>query len=124
MPRLVGRPRLYVDPEQLEAQFARKKLRLRGAVGPIRLGDVDVAALRERLRMSQAQFAMRFGFPVATLRHWERGDRKPRGPALTLLHVIDHNPPVALRAIMKAKARAQLARMPELPRSSPGDPRR
>ncbi|MDP1535173.1 MAG: helix-turn-helix domain-containing protein [Rubrivivax sp.] len=29
--------------------------------------------------MTQEQFAARFGFSVATLRHWERGDRSPHG---------------------------------------------
>ena len=42
---------------------------------------VDVAAVRGRLGYTQAQFAARFGVSVATLRHWERGDRNPQGPA-------------------------------------------
>ena len=42
--------------------------------------------------MTQEQFAARFGFSTATLRHWERGDRVPHGPALVLLNVIAHNP--------------------------------
>ena len=60
---------------------------------------VDVAELRRRLGMSQAKFARRFGFSVATLRHWEHGDRKPRGPALVLLNVIAHNHRVVLMAL-------------------------
>ncbi|HXC41649.1 MAG TPA: helix-turn-helix domain-containing protein [Burkholderiales bacterium] len=59
---------------------------------------VDVAALRHRIGMTQEQFAARFGVSVATLRHWERGDRTPQGPALVLLNVIAHNP----RAVMQA----------------------
>ena len=57
---------------------------------------VDVAHLRKRIGMTQTQFARRFGFPVATLRHWERGDRKPRGAALVLLNVIARNPRLVL----------------------------
>jgi len=53
---------------------------------------VDVAALHQRIGMTQEQFAARFGASVATLRHWESGDRKPQGPALILLNVIEHNP--------------------------------
>src|SRR5258706_15888315 len=49
-------------------------------------GPVNIVDLRRHLGMSQIRFAMRFGFPVATLRHWERGDRKPRGAALVLLN--------------------------------------
>ena len=46
---------------------------------------IDVSGLRERLGFTQEQFAARFGFSVATLRHWERGDRAPNGAALVLL---------------------------------------
>lgn len=47
---------------------------------------VDVARLRMSLGMTQTQFAQRFGFALPTLRHWEQGDRVPRGPALALLN--------------------------------------
>lgn len=60
---------------------------------------VDVKALRNRVAMTQEQFAARFGFSVATLRHWERGDRSPQGPALVLLNVIDKNPAAVLSAL-------------------------
>ena len=62
---------------------------------------IDVASIRVRLGMTQEQFAARFGFPVATLRHWERGDRKPQGAALVLLAVIDDEPRAVLRALAK-----------------------
>ncbi|WP_298233118.1 helix-turn-helix domain-containing protein [uncultured Azohydromonas sp.] len=60
---------------------------------------VDVAAVRHRVGMSQAQFAARFGFSVATLRHWERGDRSPQGPALVLLNLIQRDPAGVLRTL-------------------------
>ena len=60
---------------------------------------IDVKALRSRVEMTQEQFAARFGFSVATLRHWERGDRTPQGPALVLLNVIDKNPAAVLSAL-------------------------
>ena len=60
---------------------------------------VDVAAVRGRLGYTQAQFAARFGVSVATLRHWERGDRNPQGPALVLLNLIDRDPAGVLRAL-------------------------
>ncbi|MFN3543997.1 MAG: helix-turn-helix domain-containing protein [Thiobacillus sp.] len=61
--------------------------------------EVDVAALRKRLGLTQEQFAARFGFSVATLRHWERGDRKPQGAALVLLNLIDREPEAVMRAL-------------------------
>jgi len=60
---------------------------------------VDVAAVRGRLGFTQAQFADRFGFSVATLRHWERGDRSPQGATLVLLNLIDRDPKGVLKAL-------------------------
>jgi len=60
---------------------------------------VDVSALRQRMGMTQEQFAARFGFSVATLRHWERGDRTPQGASLVLLNVIKRAPD-AVRAAL------------------------
>ena len=61
--------------------------------------NVNVKAVRTKLSMTQEQFAARFGFSTATLRHWERGDRTPRGPALVLLNVIEHNPQAVIEAL-------------------------
>ena len=60
---------------------------------------VDVKAVREGLGMSQPEFAATFGISLGTLRHWERGDRKPRGPALVLLNVIAKEPKIVLKAL-------------------------
>jgi putative transcriptional regulator len=60
---------------------------------------VDVSALRQRMGMTQEQFAARFGFSVATLRHWERGDRSPQGAALVLLNVIKRAPDAVTAAL-------------------------
>ena len=60
---------------------------------------VDVKAVRAKVGMTQEQFAARFGFSAATLRHWERGDRSPRGPALVLLNVIERNPKAVIEAL-------------------------
>lgn len=60
---------------------------------------VHVKALRDKVSMTQEQFAARFGFSTATLRHWERGDRSPHGPALVLLNVIAHKPKVVTDAL-------------------------
>lgn len=38
--------------------------------------QVDVSGLRDRLGFTQKQFAARFGFSVATLRHWGRGAKR------------------------------------------------
>jgi len=65
-----------------------------------RPSEVNVKAVRQKTGLSQDRFAATFGISVATLRHWERGDRKPHGPALVLLNAAD-NDPVGLLKILK-----------------------
>ena len=62
----------------------------------------DVAAVRTRLGMSQQEFAHAFNFNLIELRDWEGQRRVPRGPALTLLRVIDHEPAAVRRALARA----------------------
>ena len=61
--------------------------------------SVDVKAVRAKVGMSQNEFALAFGISVSTLRHWERGDRSPQGPALVLLNVVAKEPQVVLNAL-------------------------
>lgn len=61
--------------------------------------SIDVKTVREKIGMTQVQFAALFGFGLGTLRHWERGDRNPSGPSLVLLHVIAKNPKSVLKAL-------------------------
>lgn len=60
---------------------------------------IDVKAIRAQVGMSQAEFASSFGISLGTLRHWERGDREPHGPARVLLHVVSKQPKVVLSAL-------------------------
>ena len=59
---------------------------------------VDVSAPRQQLGLTQRQFAAHFGFSVAALRHWERGDCAAAGPALVLLNVIARDHESVMRA--------------------------
>ena len=60
---------------------------------------VDVKNVRAMVGMSQNEFASAFGISVSTLRHWERGDRTPNGPALVLLNVVAKEPKAVLKAL-------------------------
>jgi len=62
-------------------------------------GPVEVKKIRSKLGMSQNEFASAFGISVSTLRHWERGDRAPHGPALVLLNVVSKEPKAVLKAL-------------------------
>ena len=61
--------------------------------------EIDVQALRKRIGLTQEEFASKFSVSLGTLRHWERGDRTPHGPALVLLRVIDKDQRAVLRAL-------------------------
>jgi putative transcriptional regulator len=52
----------------------------------------DVKSIRYKTGLNQEQFASRCHISVNTLRHWERGDRQPHGPAMVLLHLVERNP--------------------------------
>jgi len=62
---------------------------------------IDVKKLRERIGMSQPKFADSFGISLGTLRHWERGDRYPQGPALVLLNLLSKDPNTVLEVLYK-----------------------
>lgn len=61
---------------------------------------VDVAEVRRRLKLSQAEFAAAFGLSLDSIKNWEQGHRSPEGPAKILLAVIAKDP----RAVQNALA--------------------
>ena len=63
------------------------------------LDIVDVQKVRKGIGMTQKDFALSFGISLGTLRHWERGDRKPKGPALVLLNLVKREPQTVLRLL-------------------------
>ena len=65
----------------------------------VRRREVDVAALRARLGLTQRELAQLCGVSTATLRNWEQGRRRPRGPSRALLHIVEREPEAALRAM-------------------------
>lgn len=59
----------------------------------------QLKALRQRLGLSQAEFAQTFALAIGTLRDWEQGRVMPDRAALTLLDVIAHNPEAVKMAL-------------------------
>jgi putative transcriptional regulator len=64
----------------------------------------QVRTLRANLGLSQAQFALRFGFTIDTVQQYEQGRRTPSGPASTLLRVIEAEPEAVIRALRPRRA--------------------
>jgi putative transcriptional regulator len=60
-----------------------------------RLAPVDVRRLRERIGLSQEDFALKFNLDLSTLQGWEQGRRAPDRTAENYLRVIDRAPDVA-----------------------------
>ncbi len=60
---------------------------------------VDVKRIRNKLHVSQSQFALMIGVSTSTLQNWEQGRRKPEGPARALLTIVDKNPEAVLTAL-------------------------
>lgn len=48
-----------------------------------------IKSLREQARVSQAVFAAVLNISVSTVQKWEIGDKKPSGPSLKLLNLIE-----------------------------------
>ncbi len=63
---------------------------------------VDVRAIRQRLGLTQEEFAVRFGFSKANVQNWEQGHRTPTGSARVLLTVIEREPEAVERALSVA----------------------
>jgi len=78
---------------------------LRGRRPPSREFDItfqDVKAIRERLGLSQRQFAALMGVSIDTLQNWEQNRRKPRGAARTLLLIAAKHPETILDILKTA----------------------
>ena len=54
----------------------------------------NVAEIRAKTGLSQAEFARSFGVAKGTLLNWEHGRRSPTGPAQVLLALISKQPSV------------------------------
>jgi putative transcriptional regulator len=50
-----------------------------------------IRALRTRHRLSQAVLASILNTSLSTVRQWEIGQKRPSGPSLKLLHLLDRN---------------------------------
>lgn len=48
----------------------------------------DIRALREREQVSQTVFAMYLNVTKDSVSQWERGDKRPAGPAAKLLSIV------------------------------------
>src|SRR6516164_6192017 len=60
---------------------------------------LTVRALRQKLNLTQEEFAKRFHLPLGTVRDWEQGALRPDKAAQVLLTVIAKDPDAVARAL-------------------------
>ncbi len=75
----------------------------RGEVGRVTLVPA-VVETRNKVGLSQREFATLLGVSVRTLQEWEQGRRLPSGPARRLLTIAHENPHALLEAAGRALA--------------------
>ena len=68
----------------------------------VQVPDIDVQHVRQKMGLSQAQFATKFGLSPATLRNWEQGRARPDAPTRVLLAVIAKHPEAVEDVLSKA----------------------
>ncbi|ADQ85300.1 MULTISPECIES: NadS family protein [Methylovorus] len=74
----------------------------RSEIAPGKVTEIhtpDAKAIRDKVGLSQTEFAQLIGVKVATLRNWEQNRRKPTGAAAALLTIVEKEPAAALRAL-------------------------
>jgi putative transcriptional regulator len=73
-----------------------------GRKAPSRVFEIlppEIKTVRDKLNVSQDEFALMIGVSVRTLQNWEQGRRKPVGPAKALLRIASKNPRAVLDAL-------------------------
>ena len=59
----------------------------------------SIKAIRNKLNLSQSDFALMIGVSISTLQNWEQGRREPDGPAKALLKIASKNPEAVMDAL-------------------------
>ena len=63
------------------------------------VASTDVRAVREKIGLTQSEFARLLQVSIRTLQNWEQQRRTPTGPAAALLKIVTAAPDVALQTL-------------------------
>jgi putative transcriptional regulator len=75
--------------DDAELELTTLKMLGRDALPKVKpLSSHEITRVRERAGVSQAVMAGYLNVAVSTVSQWERGERRPTGTALKLLHVV------------------------------------
>lgn len=67
--------------------------------------ELEVAAIRAKIGLSQDDFATAFGFTINQIRDWEQKRSRPLGGMRAYLMIIDRDPKGVLRILRDFKPR-------------------
>lgn len=79
--------------------FARSKPKAGTRVHAREINRIEVAALRLKIGLTQAQFAGVLGTSLGTVRKWESGERLPSGAAARLLELLAAKPRIVTQTL-------------------------
>lgn len=90
-----------IDPDRVDATTEEEIARQKADDDKEAMLDAARYArrIRKRLGLTQAEFSLRIGVSVDTIRNWEQGKRCPTGAARSLLKVLDKAPEASLAAL-------------------------
>jgi putative transcriptional regulator len=90
-----------IDPDRVDATTEEEIARQKATDDKEAMQDAARYArrIRKRLGLTQAEFSLRIGVSVDTIRNWEQGKRCPTGAARSLLKVLDKAPEASLAAL-------------------------
>lgn len=63
--------------------------------------EVDVQKIRRKLKLTQAEFAARYGFSLGSIRDWEQKRKQPEASARMFLKVIEKRPDIVAEVLGK-----------------------
>jgi putative transcriptional regulator len=74
----------------------------RGEAKPAKLhvpAEINVRAIRDRLGLSQDEFASAYGFSINQIRDWEQGRARPIGGVRAYLMIIERDPKAVVKLL-------------------------
>lgn len=88
--------------EELLSSVKEAKDIMQGKKEPSRrfyIDEPNAKEIRQKLQLTQNQFASLMNISIHTLRNWEQGRRQPEGPAKVLLNVANNHPNILIEMI-------------------------
>ncbi|HVC63801.1 MAG TPA: helix-turn-helix domain-containing protein [Acetobacteraceae bacterium] len=120
---MVGNHKAFVYVPKVESLDALTQELAKAGVKATALPNagIGVRAIREKLDLTQEQFAVRYGLDVGAVRNWESGRRTPDTAAQSYLRAIRANPEAVEAALWSDAAQAEnrVAASRSEPRSTP-----